>query len=221
MIQEELNIPQEKIFCYSDSETVLWWLTKSPNALLPFVSNRVKKIKDFGYPFQYVNTAENPADIASRGCTPHELMSTLWTQGPKFLRLPNKKWKLPKVDFTKVNKLQEIKKHSVFTFATLSMTTGKGDQTQEFDLEDYFGSHDKLIRQIAILKTFVEIWKSKALLKQKVAPYDSHQTLAHLSFAREFWVKDAQQKHFSDEISALKKGKPIPQDQSCRRSTQS
>ena len=105
LIHTELNVPKTKIFCYSDSGNRPVVAYKSPNSLLPFVSNRVKKIKEYGYPFQYVNTAINPADIASRGCTPIELMSPLWRQGPPFLRRPNSKWDLPKVDFSKVNKL--------------------------------------------------------------------------------------------------------------------
>ena len=102
MLSRELRFDKSKIFCYSDSETALWWMTKSPSALHPFVSNRVKKIRDFGYPFQYINTLSNPADIASRGCSPTELNRVLWKNGPAFLRLPKDKWKIPKVDFSKV-----------------------------------------------------------------------------------------------------------------------
>ena len=142
MIEKEMDIPHEKIFCYSDSETVLWWLTKPPNTLLPFVANRVTKVTDFGFPFQYVNTAVNPADIASRGCEPSELMDPLWQQGPPFLRLPNAEWELPKVDFTKVNKLIEVKKQHVFAFASLAMTTGKREKAEIFDLEDFYGDHE-------------------------------------------------------------------------------
>ena len=52
MLREELDFPKDRIFCYSDSETTLWWLTKKPNSLLPFVANRVQKIQEFGYVFQ-------------------------------------------------------------------------------------------------------------------------------------------------------------------------
>ena len=36
MLHKELGIAKGKIFCYSDSETALWWLTKPPSALMPF-----------------------------------------------------------------------------------------------------------------------------------------------------------------------------------------
>ena len=32
MLREELDFPKNQIFCYSDSETTLWWLTKKPNS---------------------------------------------------------------------------------------------------------------------------------------------------------------------------------------------
>ena len=78
MLHKELGVAKGKIFCYSDSETALWWLTKPPSALLPFVSNRVQKIIDLGYKFNYVSTLANPADVASCGCTLDELSRTLW-----------------------------------------------------------------------------------------------------------------------------------------------
>ena len=78
MLHKKLGIAKGKIYCYSDSETALWWLTKPPSALLPFVSNYVQKIIELGYRFNYVSTLANPADVASRGCTPDERLRSLW-----------------------------------------------------------------------------------------------------------------------------------------------
>ena len=64
-LREELDFPKNRIFCYSESETTLWWLIKKPNSLLPFVANRVQKIQEFGYVIQYVSTQENLADHLS------------------------------------------------------------------------------------------------------------------------------------------------------------
>ena len=110
MLHKELGIAKGKIYCYSDYETALWWLTKPPSALLPFVSNRVQKIIELGYRFNYVSTLANPADVASLGCTPDELLPSLWKKGPKFFSLPNSERTPPKIDFSKVDKLQEVKK---------------------------------------------------------------------------------------------------------------
>ena len=117
MLHKELGIAKGKIFCYSDSETVLWWLTKPLSALLPFVSNRVQKIIDLGYRFNYMSTLANPANVASRGCTRDELLRSLWKKGPKFLSIPNSEWTPPKIDFSKVDKFQEVKKQHVYNWS--------------------------------------------------------------------------------------------------------
>lgn len=52
-----------------------------------FVANRVQLIRDYSDPSQwhYVDTAENPADHASRGLCASDIHSTNWLRGPKFL----------------------------------------------------------------------------------------------------------------------------------------
>ena len=35
MIQNELEVPQDKIFCWSDSEITLWWIKKRPRDAYP------------------------------------------------------------------------------------------------------------------------------------------------------------------------------------------
>ena len=59
-----------------------------------FVANRVQQIRDHSEPFQwnYISSAENPADIALRGTTVEELKNRkMWLNGPTFFgnqRLP-------------------------------------------------------------------------------------------------------------------------------------
>ena len=80
-----------KFFFYSDSQTVLSWLRNTQRKLYQFVANRVKRILNFSEvdSWHYVATKDNPADIASRGATPQELLdSELWWEGPAFLKVP-------------------------------------------------------------------------------------------------------------------------------------
>ena len=77
MIHRELKLPKERFFCWSDSEIVLWWMQKQPDHLVPFVANRIEKIQQGGIPFFYIDTANNPADICSRGGGVEELNSSL------------------------------------------------------------------------------------------------------------------------------------------------
>ncbi|XP_066984694.1 uncharacterized protein [Macrobrachium rosenbergii] len=60
------------------------------------LSDNMKVIKDFSENTQwrYVQSKENPADIASRGFTSQQILnSNIWFDGPYFLRGPEELWK--------------------------------------------------------------------------------------------------------------------------------
>ncbi|XP_038119755.1 uncharacterized protein LOC119769945 [Culex quinquefasciatus] len=69
---ETLDLELSVIELYSDSQIVLAWLKKDPNLLETFVRNRVIQILKFTGKFRwnYVRSADNPADIVSRGMSP-------------------------------------------------------------------------------------------------------------------------------------------------------
>lgn len=84
----------DQIIFWSDSEIVLHWIKTHPSALNTFVSNRVAQIQDMTSDanWRYVPTAENPADIVSRGCDVFELKNSLWFTGPRFLTMNSDMW---------------------------------------------------------------------------------------------------------------------------------
>ena len=86
------NIQFENVFAFTDSITVLCWLSKPPGLSKTFVRNRVRSIIQV-LPFemwQYVRTAANPADLGTHGIAAVDLnKSSLWCDGPAFLRESN------------------------------------------------------------------------------------------------------------------------------------
>ena len=62
-LHEELKVDKSRFRLFSDSNICLFQLTKPLNVLTPFVANRVEKIRNWGFTFEYVNTKENPGDI--------------------------------------------------------------------------------------------------------------------------------------------------------------
>jgi Pao retrotransposon peptidase/Integrase zinc binding domain len=84
-------IPQLKnvdIWMFSDSQVTLAWIQGDTTRWDTFVANRVKQIKSVVPQARwfYVHTKENPADMASRGVAPTELLKNeFWFQGPKFI----------------------------------------------------------------------------------------------------------------------------------------
>ncbi len=93
-----LNLPTDASYAWTDSQIVLFWLPKSPSALNRFVANRVASIQELLPPthWRHVPSAENPADLASRGVRAEELIaSQLWWHGPSWLTQPPQFWPPP------------------------------------------------------------------------------------------------------------------------------
>lgn len=93
------QFPERIGTCYfwTDSTVVLSWLHKQPNQLKTFVSNRVAAIQhktiERKFNWRWVAGENNPADLASRGVTPDQLINdTLWWNGSEWLTQPEKDW---------------------------------------------------------------------------------------------------------------------------------
>ena len=84
-VRETLKIwePEELVLWY-DSSTVLHWL-ENRGQYRQFVQRRVDEIQELtkGVKLKHVPTAENPADLGTRGLSPQQLeQSKLWWNGP-------------------------------------------------------------------------------------------------------------------------------------------
>ena len=92
-VQEQLQLPVEKKFLWTDNQCVLHWIM-SKKPLTTFVRNRFKEITETkAISFRYVNTSQNPADLASRGGSAQDLdICELWWRGPKWLQDSEKTW---------------------------------------------------------------------------------------------------------------------------------
>ena len=83
------------MFAWTDSTIVLNWLSGSPRRFKMYVGNRVSDIIKQIPPdrWHHVLGAENPADCASRGVFPTELLEhELWWNGPPWLKLDISSW---------------------------------------------------------------------------------------------------------------------------------
>lgn len=83
------------VFAWSDSSVVLSWLTTTQVSFKVFVTHRVGQIHSLlpGCVWRYVPSQLNPADCASRGLHPHQLIDQpLYWHGPSFLTTPLDEW---------------------------------------------------------------------------------------------------------------------------------
>ena len=84
---KELSITTTAQYYWSDSEIVLAYIQNTKKRLKQYVRNRVQTIHELSevHAWNYVASAENPADIASRGSSIDTLVGSMWFHGPSKL----------------------------------------------------------------------------------------------------------------------------------------
>jgi len=74
---------------WSDSQIVIHWIS-SHKPLQPFVNCRVEEIRAISLCWEYCPSADNPADLLTRGITAEQIKSSdLWVHGPIWLPTQN------------------------------------------------------------------------------------------------------------------------------------
>ena len=82
------GLPVTNTHCWLDSSVALYWI-RGQGEYKQFVSNRVQKINSHQrVTWHYVPSAENPADLGSRGGHVHG--ADLWWHGPEWLATPER-----------------------------------------------------------------------------------------------------------------------------------
>ncbi|XP_047483301.1 uncharacterized protein LOC125035146 [Penaeus chinensis] len=88
MLKRELGYQELKEFFWTDSKVVLGYISNEAKRFHVFVANRVQHIKDHSSveQWKFIESAQNPADAASRGLYVKQLIEhSLWWNGPNFL----------------------------------------------------------------------------------------------------------------------------------------
>ena len=202
--QVVLNLPSEDIFAWTDSTIVLNWLVGNPRRFKTFVGNRVSSIIDSVPPnhWNHVNGIDNPADCASRGMFPSELLShDLWWRGPSWLQLGIHQWpKLSSLPPNPLSEADEICSHAAVVSASSLFPLGR------------YSSYSRLVRVTSWILRFVHNCRAACPGSRHTGPL----SVVELSDSRVLWLSTAQYHTFSDEIESLKSMKSISKS-SCLR----
>ena len=89
-VQNTCGLPLNCVYAWTDSTIVLSWLVGNPRRFKTYVGNRISYILELTSPdrWNHVDGADNPADCASRGLLPSELLGHgLWWDGPKVVEV--------------------------------------------------------------------------------------------------------------------------------------
>ncbi|XP_070406798.1 uncharacterized protein [Nothobranchius furzeri] len=182
MLKEELLYDDVEEFFWTDSKVTLGYINNEAGRFHTFVANRVQKIRSHTSPQQWfhVPTDENPADMASRGTSVKELLSSNWLTGPQFLwkgeiQLPTRKTIELQVGDPEVRKVQTLNTQAV-KHASLSDHLTK------------FSSWSRAVSAVARLRRYLLKDKSKTLT-----------TVAERKIAETVIIKDLQGQVYHNE----------------------
>ena len=189
-----LGYPITAVIGWLDSLVALHWI-KDGNKYKQFVSNRVAKIKEKDYIlWRHVPTAENSADIASRGCHPSKLNDS-WFKGPEWMR---EKILWPPNIATKDSEETESEAK---TAKLICKTAVEENDSLDQVLEKF--TFKRCIRITALVRRFIANCKIKRN-ERKRGPI----TTDEFNSAQEKWILRVQKRHeqsekFEEEVKSL------------------
>ena len=200
-VKQVFNLPLNCVYAWTDSTIVLCWLVGNPKRFKTYVGNRVSHIVELIAPdrWNHVNGTENPADCASRGLFPSELLiHELWWDGPRWLKLSSTNWpqqmNLPPMEPS--DEEREV---------CLHMTT---HQRMPLVAMDRYSNFTQLKRITAWILRFIS--NCRVRRNKQIPQLRSSLSTKELLEAEAYWLLFSQEEHFAREIQILKKNHVLP-----------
>ncbi len=192
---------------WTDSTIVLSWLSRNPRRFKTYVGNRVAQIVNLIPPerWKHVPGADNPADCASRGLYPSELVChKLWWNGPTWLILPP--WEWPTKSIVNTDITQTIPDELVCHIAV-----NASNQSACIISVDRYSSFERLRQVVAWIIRFI----SNCLPHKFKRVSSSHLTVPELHIAETRLCSIVQTDHYSTEIRSIKLNKLCQKETVC------
>lgn len=141
-VQSVLNLQAAAVHLWTDSTVTLAWIQGHPSKWKTYVANRVAEIQRTAAAarWHHLPGASNPADCASRGISPAELVEhPLWWHGPPWLTQMTKPWKT-------TSRLPQEENSPEQRKVQVGLTANR---SKEFELVKRFSSWSRLLRVTA------------------------------------------------------------------------
>ena len=196
-VKEVFNISHQDVYAWTDSTIVLNWLVGNPRRFKTYVGNRISHMVELIAPdrWNHVEGVKNPADCASRGLFPSELIDhDLWWNGPDWLYLSP--WEWP-IDYsTRAPNSLEEEGSEICHHTTVVIR-------QPIVPLDRYSSFTRLKRVTAWVLRFIHNCRSSE------KSINASLTVKELSEAETYWLSVAQESCFTGDIDTLKNDREI------------
>ena len=210
-LDTELQFENLKHIFWTDSKVILGYIANDARRFHVFVANRVQQIRNSTDPSQwrYVASADNPADMASRGVSPEELTaSKKWFKGPEFL------WKVDPCQATQELYPLDPKDTEIKQVNSFSASSGEPVLPSLLERLQYFSSWFKARRAIATCRRYMNKLKDHSVkspskvhtldyLRRVSIPKYKSVSVSEIKEAEHVIVKHVQSEAFGHELKIL------------------
>lgn len=199
-IRTLLNLSTAPVFLWSDSNVVLCWIQGHASRWKTYVANRVSHIQQHlpEARWRHVPGRENPADCASRGIQPSELVGhPLWWTGPAWLLQGPSSWPSSGNSPT-ATELPEQRAASSLN------VTSRPSIKPEILLR--FSSLHRLLR----VSAWCLRWRQRATTRNTGPALTTTLTPDEIDDALIRWIRTSQSHHYQTELAFLSKGRTVP-----------
>ena len=195
-LSNELSVTTHGQYFWTDSQIVLAYIQNTKKKLKAYVKNRVALIHeltkvDF---WNYIPTQENPADLASRGCSVGHIVESTWFQGPPMLTSGTDMSSVTRTGFSIPDGDPEVRSEKVIC------NTVTTRQSPLLDALERLNSWSQAIKVASVVKHIID--------SRKFEKYCG--SVCKLQTGEDFLIQQTQTLHYSAEVDALKHGKPLP-----------
>ncbi|XP_036149070.1 uncharacterized protein LOC118647739 [Monomorium pharaonis] len=192
-IRSAINLSRTKLFLWTDSTIALQWISSPSRKWATFVANRVGEIQSLTRvsSWRHVPSADNPADVLSRGICPSELANhSMWWNGPEFLKSSEQYWPSRTID----DSLQELPEQKRVVAVALV--------PEQSVTRNIIGRHSSLGRVLRVVAYCLRF-------ARRVAYRGSFVSHNEMTTALRVLTRAVQRESFPEEYRAMEEGRAI------------
>ncbi|GAB1869104.1 Gag-pol polyprotein [Camponotus japonicus] len=193
-LRSSLNLLAAPVYLWTDSQVTLYWIKGHASRWKTYVANRVSLIQQRlpEAQWKHVPERENPADCASRGISPKDLLDhPIWWTGPSWLSEDSSLWpnESSRMSITSVPEKR---------LTSLDITS---ENKQEPEILLRFSALHKLLR----VSAWCYRWR-----RTTTHLHDSTLQADELDAALLRWLRVVQKVHYAAELTAAQELRPMP-----------